>query len=63
MKLITLLLPESHIKGLDRLVHEKKMYANRAQAIREAIRDLLKVELWEKKDFPTVSHCEGGERK
>jgi len=47
MKLITLLLPESHIKGLDRLVHEKKMYANRAQAMREAIRDLLKAELWE----------------
>jgi len=47
VRLITLYLPEPYIRDLDRLVHEKKMYGNRAQAIREAVRDLLKVELWE----------------
>jgi len=47
MRLITLYLPEPYIRDLDRLVHEKKMYGNRAQAIREAVRDLLKTELWE----------------
>jgi len=47
MRLITLYLPEPYIRDLDRLVHEKKMYGNRAQAIREAVRDMLKAELWE----------------
>jgi len=47
MQLITLYLPKKYIRDLDILVHEKKMYGNRAQAIREAVRDMLKVELWE----------------
>jgi len=48
MKLITLYLPEPYIRALDRLVDEK-YYPNRAEAIRVAIRDLLNVEVWERK--------------
>ena len=45
MKLITVHLPEAYLKGLDELV-KNKMYPNRSEAIRVAIRDLLKRELW-----------------
>ena len=45
MRLITLHLPESYIQALDKLVKEK-YYPNRAEAIRIAVRDLLKVEAW-----------------
>lgn len=48
MKLITLYLPEPYIRALDRLVNEK-YYPNRAEAIRVAIRDLLNVEVWERR--------------
>jgi len=40
MKLITLYLPEKYIQQLDLLV-ERKLYPNRAEAIRFAVRDLL----------------------
>ena len=45
MKLITLHLPEPWIRDIDRLVKEKK-YPNRSEAIRVAVRDLLKEEAW-----------------
>jgi len=45
MKMITLHLPIPYIKALDQLVDEK-MYPNRSEAIRMAIRDLLQVEVW-----------------
>ncbi|HDN62440.1 MAG TPA: ribbon-helix-helix protein, CopG family [Candidatus Bathyarchaeota archaeon] len=45
MKMITLYLPDLYIKALDRLVDEK-YYPNRAEAIRVAVRDLIKGELW-----------------
>jgi Arc/MetJ-type ribon-helix-helix transcriptional regulator len=48
VKLITLYLPEPYIKALDGLVGER-YYPNRAEAIRAAVRDLLKVEAWRKK--------------
>lgn len=41
MKLISLYLPESYLKLLDQLV-EERFYPNRAEAIRVAVRDLLK---------------------
>lgn len=41
MKLITLNLPERYIKQLDKLVN-KRLYGNRAEAIRHAVDDLLK---------------------
>ena len=48
MKLITINLPESYIKDLDKLVSED-MYPNRAEAIRIAVRDMLVSEIWDKK--------------
>ena len=46
MRFITLNLPEPYIKALDWLVKEKRVYPNRAEAIRIAVRDLLNVEAW-----------------
>ena len=45
MKLITLHVPEPHLKALDDLVRRRR-YPNRAEAIRNAIRDLLNSEFW-----------------
>jgi Arc/MetJ-type ribon-helix-helix transcriptional regulator len=45
MKLVTVLLPEAHLNGLDDLVRTK-MYASRSSVIRNAVRDLLKRELY-----------------
>jgi len=47
MKLVTVLLPEAYLEGLDELVRAN-MYPSRSAAIRAAIRDLLKKELWTK---------------
>ena len=47
MKLITLYIPEPYLKALDRLIHERRLYPNRAEAIRLAVRDLLMIEIWE----------------
>ncbi|MHA1638454.1 MAG: ribbon-helix-helix domain-containing protein [Candidatus Thorarchaeota archaeon] len=45
MKLVTLHVPETYLDGLEKLV-DIKLYPNRSEAIRIAIRDLLKRELW-----------------
>ncbi len=45
MKLVTVLLPEAYLEGLDELVRVN-MYPSRSAAIRAAVRDLLKRELW-----------------
>ncbi len=45
VRLITVHLPEEAVEGLDELVRAKK-YPNRSEAIRYAIRDLLREELW-----------------
>ena len=45
MKLVTVKLPEGLIKGLDDLVRQG-MYPSRSSAIRAAVRDMLKKELW-----------------
>ena len=45
MKMIGVLLPQTYIKGLDKLV-EGKYYANRSDAMRTAVLDLLKEKLW-----------------
>jgi Arc/MetJ-type ribon-helix-helix transcriptional regulator len=49
MKLVTVLLPEAHLEGLDELVRTN-MYQNRSAAIRNAVRDMLKQELWGSKN-------------
>jgi len=45
VKIVTVLLPEAHLAGLDELVR-MGMYPSRSAAIRAAVRDLLKRELW-----------------
>ena len=45
LKLITVKLPEAILEGLNELV-KAGMYQNRSAAIRAAVRDMLKKELW-----------------
>ncbi|UCH05970.1 MAG: type II toxin-antitoxin system ParD family antitoxin [Candidatus Thorarchaeota archaeon] len=45
LKLITLHVPLEYVKGIEKLV-EMNLYPNRSEAIRIAIRDMLKKELW-----------------
>jgi Arc/MetJ-type ribon-helix-helix transcriptional regulator len=45
MKLVTVLLPEAYLEGLEELVRSG-MYPSRSAAVRTAVRDLLKTELW-----------------
>lgn len=47
MQLIAVHLPEKIVKDIQRLV-DVGLYPNRSEAIRIAIRDLLKRELWER---------------
>ncbi len=47
MDTITLRVPEAYVNGIDRLVADN-MYPSRSEAIRSAMRDLLKRELWQK---------------
>ena len=47
MKNVSLSLPDLYIKGMEDLVR-LGMYSNRSTVIRSAVRDLLKLELWEK---------------
>ncbi|MHA1276526.1 MAG: ribbon-helix-helix domain-containing protein [Candidatus Helarchaeota archaeon] len=47
MQLITVHLPRSYIEGLEHLVKDQ-IYPNRSEAIRVAVRDMLKAELWKK---------------
>ncbi|MHA1595663.1 MAG: ribbon-helix-helix domain-containing protein [Candidatus Baldrarchaeia archaeon] len=46
MKLISVKIPDAYLEGLEILVKVKKLYPNRSEAIRVAIRDLLRRELW-----------------
>lgn len=45
MKLTTVKLPDIYVEGIDTLVKIGR-YSSRSEAIRIAIRDLLKRELW-----------------
>jgi Arc/MetJ-type ribon-helix-helix transcriptional regulator len=45
MKLVTVLLPEANLTALDELVRTK-MYQSRSDVIRNAVRDLLKREVY-----------------
>jgi Arc/MetJ-type ribon-helix-helix transcriptional regulator len=49
MKLISIKLPNAYIDGLNELV-EMGIYPSRSEAIRVAIRDMLKKELWNRKE-------------
>ena len=48
MELITILLPEAYLEGLHELVRQG-MYPSRSAAIRAAVRDFLKKDLWNKR--------------
>jgi Arc/MetJ-type ribon-helix-helix transcriptional regulator len=54
MRLIAVHLPERIIEDIQRLV-KRGLYPNRSEAIRIAIRDLLKRELWERSMKSDVS--------
>ncbi|MEM4699727.1 MAG: ribbon-helix-helix domain-containing protein [Candidatus Nezhaarchaeales archaeon] len=47
LKVISVHLPEPYLDGLNELV-SLKLYPSRSEAIRVAIRDLLRKELWER---------------
>ncbi len=51
MKLVTVYLPQSYIKALDQLV-DLHFYPCRAEAIRVAIKDLIKDEVWTRTPLP-----------
>lgn len=58
MRLITVHLPEAYLAGIDKLV-TSEAYPNRSEAIRVAVRDLLKTELggfirYEAKEIPDL---------
>jgi len=44
MDIISVYLPEAYLKGIEKLVNAK-MYPNRSECVRIAVRDLLKAEL------------------
>ena len=46
LKLITIHLPEKYLSDIEVLV-KARIYANRSEMIRVAVRDLLKSELWQ----------------
>ncbi|MET1101911.1 MAG: ribbon-helix-helix domain-containing protein [Pyrodictiaceae archaeon] len=45
MRLVTVKMPETYLEGLDELVRMGR-YSSRSEAIRVAVRELLKKELW-----------------
>ncbi|RLF12310.1 MAG: CopG family transcriptional regulator [Thermoprotei archaeon] len=49
LRILTVHLPDAYIQGLDELVNQR-FYPNRSEAIRVAVRDLLKKELWEQRN-------------
>ena len=60
MRLIAVHLPERIISDIQRLV-DRGLYPNRSEAIRIAIRDLLKRELWEGTLQKTITRGEVAE--
>ena len=54
MQLVTVKMSDIYVNGLDKLV-EIGMYPSRSEAIRVAIRDLLRRELWPEHGSPILS--------
>jgi len=55
MRIITVKIPESYLEGLEELVNTGR-YSSRSEAIRAAIRELLRKELWD------IHNSRNGER-
>jgi antitoxin ParD1/3/4 len=53
MQLVTVKMSDIYVNGLDKLV-EIGMYPSRSEAIRVAIRDLLRRELWPENGSPLL---------
>ena len=53
MNLVTVKMSDIYVNGLDKLV-EIGMYPSRSEAIRVAIRDLLRRELWPENGSPIL---------
>ncbi len=53
MRLVSVKIPEAQIEGVEKLV-DVGLYSSRSAAIRVAIRDLLKKELWSPQRRPEV---------
>jgi Arc/MetJ-type ribon-helix-helix transcriptional regulator len=49
VRIITVKIPESYLEGLEELVNTGR-YTSRSEAIRAAIRELLRKELWDVHD-------------
>ena len=60
MKLVTVKMSDIYVNGLDKLV-EIGMYPSRSEAIRVAIRDLLRRELWPADGSPINMNVEAEE--
>jgi Arc/MetJ-type ribon-helix-helix transcriptional regulator len=50
MKTVTVKLPESYVEGLEVLIR-LGVFASKSEAIRHAVRELLRRELWEPRPF------------
>jgi len=57
VKLVTVKMSDIYVNGLDKLV-EIGMYPSRSEAIRVAIRDLLRRELWPVDGSPITMNME-----
>jgi len=60
MNLVTVKMSDIYVHGLDRLV-EIGMYPSRSEAIRVAIRDLLRRELWPENGSPIIKKADSEE--
>ena len=49
MKLVTVKLPDALVQGIDELIRAG-MYPSRSALVRNAVRDLLKSELWKQQN-------------
>jgi antitoxin ParD1/3/4 len=61
MQLVTVKMSDIYVSGLDKLV-EIGMYPSRSEAIRVAIRDLLRRELWPESGSPLTLENEADHR-
>jgi Arc/MetJ-type ribon-helix-helix transcriptional regulator len=62
MNLVTVKMSDIYVNGLDKLV-EIGMYPSRSEAIRVAIRDLLRRELWPENGSPIIKREDSDENE
>jgi len=62
LRVVTVKLPESYIEGIDELAKMGR-FASRSDAIRYAVRELLKRELWSSRPYPVRGSRRGKDLK